>query len=83
VKVVECAGHQAKRLVLQCINGVSYNSLDRAYGFSVRCIQTKFGVPATNDPVDPSTQDIAKASSWDSKETGEGFIKSIRRINAS
>jgi hypothetical protein len=38
--------------------GVSYNSLDRAYGFSVRCIQTKFGVPATNDPVDPSTQDI-------------------------
>jgi hypothetical protein len=27
--------------------GTNYNSLDRAYGFSVRCIQTKFGVPAT------------------------------------
>jgi hypothetical protein len=26
---------------------------------------------------------IAKASSWDSKEAGEGFIKSIRCINAS
>jgi uncharacterized protein (TIGR02145 family) len=78
---------QAKYLSIDR-TGVSYNSLDRAYGFSVRCIQTKFGVPATNDPVDPSTQDIIMFKGEEyktiisSSPTGRGRIWLDRNLGA-